>query len=78
MVKRREHISTIQKGDGGQTMAAGSGRLELAGPVHGTRTAEFVPMHVLQKWMGHKDISTTVRYYLGVPDRYAEIARQAS
>ncbi len=45
---------------------------------YGTRTAEFVPMHVLQKWMGHKDISTTVRYYLGVPDRYAEIVRQAS
>ncbi len=45
---------------------------------YGTRTAEFVPMHVLQKSMGHKDISTTVRYYLGVPDRYAEIVRQAS
>ena len=45
---------------------------------YGTHTAEIVPMHVLQKWMGHKDSSTTVRYYLGVPDRYAEIVRQAS
>lgn len=44
---------------------------------YGTRMAEVVPMHVLQRWMGHQDIGTTARYYLGAEEEYAERARAA-
>jgi len=42
---------------------------------YGSRMADVVPMHVLQKWMGHSDISVTARFYLGQADRHAEAAR---
>ena len=44
---------------------------------YGTRMADVVPMHVLQKWLGHSDISVTAKFYLGHSDGYAERARVA-
>ena len=44
---------------------------------YGSRIADVVPMHVLQKWMGHSDISVTSRYYLSTVDHHAESARGA-
>lgn len=42
---------------------------------YGTRLADTVPMHVLQRWMGHSDISVTSRYYLSISDHHADVAR---
>ncbi len=39
--------------------------------------AEAVPMHVLQRLMGHADISTTARHYLGDLDTYRDRIRAA-
>ena len=36
-----------------------------------------VPMHELRVYMGHSDITTTARYYLGVSDDAAEKVRKA-
>ena len=44
---------------------------------YGTWMAEVVPMHVLQKYMGRQDISTTAKFYLGVTDDVADRARSA-
>jgi len=44
---------------------------------YGTWMADKIPMHVLQKYMGHQDISTTSKYYLGVTSESADRARQA-
>lgn len=44
---------------------------------YGTRLADVVPMHVLQKWMGHSDASVTARFYLGQSDHHAALARDA-
>ena len=44
---------------------------------YGTRLASAIPMHVLQEYMGHKDIGTTSRYYLKTTDSDAEKVRQA-
>ena len=44
---------------------------------YGTRMADVVPMHVLQRWMGHSDVSVTARFYLGQSDQHAEQARDA-
>lgn len=44
---------------------------------YGTWMADKVPMHVLQKYMGHQDIRTTAKYYLGVTSESADRARQA-
>lgn len=42
---------------------------------YGTRIADVVPMHVLQKWMGHSDIGVTAKYYLDVSNEHAQVAR---
>lgn len=42
---------------------------------YGTRLADVVPMHVLQKWMGHSDPSVTARFYLGQTEHHAARAR---
>ena len=39
--------------------------------------ASAVPMHILQRLMGHADIATTARFYLGSSDGYAEQIRDA-
>lgn len=39
--------------------------------------AAVVPMHVLQKYMGRQDISTTAKFYLGVTNDVADRARSA-
>lgn len=44
---------------------------------YGTRLADAVPMHVLQKWMGHSDVSVTATYYLDVSEYHAEQARRS-
>ncbi|MCH8891549.1 MAG: site-specific integrase [Myxococcales bacterium] len=44
---------------------------------YGTRLADVVPMHVLQKWMGHSDVSVTARFYLGQSEHHAALARGA-
>ena len=44
---------------------------------YGTRLADVVPMHVLQKWMGHSDASVTARFYLGQSEHHAALARDA-
>ena len=44
---------------------------------YGTRRADVVPMHVLQKWMGHSDASVTARFYLGQTEHHAAFARVA-
>ena len=44
---------------------------------YGTRLADVVPMHVLQKWMGHSDASVTARFYLGQSEHHAALARSA-
>lgn len=44
---------------------------------YGSRMADVVPMHVLQKWMGHSDVSVTATYYLHQSDGHAEAARAA-
>ena len=44
---------------------------------YGTRRADVVPMHVLQKWMGHSDASVTARFYLGQSEHHAALARSA-
>ena len=44
---------------------------------YATRMADAVPLHVLQAWLGHSDVSVTAMYYLSVDDRHAEIARAA-
>lgn len=44
---------------------------------YGTWMAEAVPMHVLQRLMGHADITTTARHYLGDLDTYADRIRGA-
>lgn len=43
-----------------------------------TRTADLVAMHVLQAYLGHADITTTARYYLGISDAHAERVRKAN
>ncbi len=43
----------------------------------GTWMAEAIPMHVLQRLMGHADISTTARFYLSVSDAYADQIHKA-
>ena len=42
-----------------------------------TRTADLVPMHVLQQWSGHANISTTASFYLAVSDTHAQRVRAA-
>jgi len=42
-----------------------------------TRTADLVPMHVLQQWAGHANISTTASFYLVVSDAHAQRVRAA-
>ncbi|MCP3903799.1 MAG: tyrosine-type recombinase/integrase [Planctomycetes bacterium] len=44
---------------------------------YGTWMSEAVPMHVLQRLMGHADISTTARFYLGTVDAYSDRIRNA-
>lgn len=44
---------------------------------YGTWMAEGVPMHVLQTYMGHQDIGTTAKFYLGVTNDAADRARSA-
>jgi integrase len=44
---------------------------------YGTRLADIVPMHVLQRWMGHSDIAVTSSYYLDVSSHHGEQARRA-
>ena len=43
----------------------------------GSPSSELVPMHILQKYMGHKEISTTAMYYLAANDVHAERIRKA-
>lgn len=44
---------------------------------YGMWTAEAMPMKFLQKYMGHQDIGTTAKFYLGVTDDTADRARSA-
>ncbi len=44
---------------------------------YGCRMAEVLPMHVLQRYMGHRDISTTAEFYLATQDHHAAKARAA-
>ena len=44
---------------------------------YGSRMADVVPMHVLQRWMGHSDVSVTAGYYLEIADHHAETARSS-
>lgn len=39
--------------------------------------AEVVPMHDLQNYMGHQDISTTAKFCRGVTNGVADRARSA-
>lgn len=46
---------------------------------YGTHTAKYVPMHELQKLMGHSSITTTADFYLDVGDDLAaKVARAFS
>ncbi len=44
---------------------------------YGCRMADVLPMYVLQRYMGHRDISTTTEYYLTLQDHHADTARAA-
>jgi len=37
-----------------------------------TRTADIMPRHILQKYIGHANIETTARYDLAASDAHAE------
>ncbi len=44
---------------------------------YGTWAAKAIPMHVLQRLMGHADITTTAKFYLGATEGYADQIRDA-
>ncbi len=44
---------------------------------YGTYMASRMPMHVLQVYMGHANITTTAKYYCRVQEQDADAARKA-